>query len=123
MDIEGPHKPIESVKDFFLHLFTITIGILIALTLEALVHDHHEKALVRESVVSLDAEVQANQAKLLKHRDSMNKLVDELNRLRNEVSARRGGAKPSQATLRLTSTRRSHFCLLPRGNRLRRRRP
>jgi hypothetical protein len=101
MDIEGPHKPIESLRDFLLHLLTITIGILIALTLEALVHDHRDKALVHEAVVSLDAEVEKNQAKLIKHRNELTKLVDDLNHLENEVKARRAGAKSTDAQIDL----------------------
>jgi len=93
MDIEGPHKPIESLKDFLLHLLTITIGILIALTLEAVVHRHHERAIVAEAVTSLDAEIANNTTKVSKHRDELTQLADGLTQLQTQIKARRAGAK------------------------------
>jgi hypothetical protein len=46
MEIHAPHKPVESVKEFFLHIGIVTIGILIALGLEQAVeaYRHHELA-------------------------------------------------------------------------------
>lgn len=44
LDVHPPHSRLEGVKDFLLHLFTITIGLLIALALEGCaerVHHHH----------------------------------------------------------------------------------
>lgn len=35
MEVHPPHKPIHSVKEFMVHLLAITIGLLIALGLEA----------------------------------------------------------------------------------------
>ena len=46
LDVHAPHEKIHGVGDFFLHLFTITIGLLIALGLEAFaerVHHHHQR--------------------------------------------------------------------------------
>jgi hypothetical protein len=37
LDVHSPHEPIIGWKDFLLHLFTITIGLLIALSLEGTV--------------------------------------------------------------------------------------
>ena len=55
MEIHPPTKPIESVKDFFLHLSMITIGILIALGLEQAVEawHHHELGVeARENILN-----------------------------------------------------------------------
>jgi hypothetical protein len=44
MDVHPPHLPIHTWKDFLLHLLTITIGLFIALTLEASIESiHHRK--------------------------------------------------------------------------------
>lgn len=54
MEVHPPTKPIESVKDFFLHLAMITIGILIALGLEQSVEawHHHELGVqARENII------------------------------------------------------------------------
>ena len=47
MEIHSPH-PIHSVKDFLLQLLTITIGILIALTLEGTLERAHHRRLIHE---------------------------------------------------------------------------
>ncbi|MBZ5575749.1 MAG: hypothetical protein LAP40_04225 [Acidobacteriia bacterium] len=55
MEIHPPTKPIESVKDFFLHLFMITLGVLIALGLEQTVEAwrHHELGVqARENILN-----------------------------------------------------------------------
>jgi hypothetical protein len=64
MDIHPPHAPIRSIRDFLVQLLTVIIGILIALSLEGLVQQHHRQALVHEARVSLAAEIQDNQTRL-----------------------------------------------------------
>jgi len=101
MDIEGPRKPIECLRDFSLHLLTITIGIVIALTLEGVVQHHHERALVHEAVRSLDAEIATNRTRVAKHRNELTKLVDELTRLQGQVKSRRAGASWSNTNIEI----------------------
>jgi hypothetical protein len=46
MEVHPPHQPLHSWKDFWIHLGTITIGLLIAIGLEQSVealHHHHER--------------------------------------------------------------------------------
>jgi hypothetical protein len=78
MDIHPPTKPVESVKDYLIHLSMITVGILIALGMEQAVEAwrHHEiAAQARENILSeirdnkkeIDADranIEANQKKL-----------------------------------------------------------
>jgi hypothetical protein len=47
-------------RDFLLHLITITIGLLIALSLEGLVEWQHHRHLVHEAEASLHAEIKSN---------------------------------------------------------------
>lgn len=101
MDIEGPHKPIKSLREFFLHLLTITVGIVIALTLEAIVQRHHEHALVLEAARSLDAEIATNETRVIKHRDELAKLIGELSRLQAQVKSRRAGASWSSVNMEI----------------------
>ena len=37
MDVHAPHEPIHTWRDFFIHLITITVGLLIAISLEGMV--------------------------------------------------------------------------------------
>ncbi len=60
MDIEPPHHPIETRRDFFIHLFTITCGLLIALSLEGLVEWGHHRAIVHEARENIRQEIEDN---------------------------------------------------------------
>ncbi len=60
MDIEPPHHPIESKRDFFIHLFTITCGLFIALTLESGIDWLHHRDLVREARANIRQELEDN---------------------------------------------------------------
>jgi hypothetical protein len=60
MDVHAPHDPIHTWKDFFLHLITITIGLLIALSLEAGVELLHHRNEVKETREALRIEREHN---------------------------------------------------------------
>jgi hypothetical protein len=60
IDVHPPHEPIHGWRDFLLHLLTITIGLLIALSLEGLVEWQHHRHLVHEAEASLQAEIESN---------------------------------------------------------------
>ena len=53
MDVHAPHEPIHSWKDFWIHLGTITIGLLIAISLEQSVealHHLHQRHQLEEDL-------------------------------------------------------------------------
>jgi hypothetical protein len=60
IDVHPPHEPIHGWRDFFIHLSTITIGLLIALSLEGCVEWQHHRHLVHEAEASLRTEIQQN---------------------------------------------------------------
>lgn len=60
MEIDLPRAPIESVKDFFLHIFTITVGILIALGLEQSLEAYHHYQLANEARANIVSEIRDN---------------------------------------------------------------
>jgi len=60
LDVHPPHQPLHGWRDFFIHLFTITIGLLIALSLEGCVEWRHKRHLVHEAEASLHAEIASN---------------------------------------------------------------
>ena len=60
LDVHAPHKTIHGTGDFFLHLFTITIGLLIAVGIEALVTRHEHRKLAQEAVETMTAEIRRN---------------------------------------------------------------
>ena len=60
MDVHAPHEPIHGVKDFFLHLLTISVGLLIAVGIEGCVELHREHKLVREARETMHEEIEHN---------------------------------------------------------------
>ena len=88
LDVHSPHEPIIGWKDFLLHLFTITIGLLIALSLEGMVEWFHHRHLVHEAEASLYHEIDGNAkglngavTDLHKQRDDLKHDVVVLNQL------------------------------------------
>jgi hypothetical protein len=60
MDIHPPEHPIKSVRDFLLQIFTITCGIIIALSLDAFVTWRSDVGLARVARADFRAELQDN---------------------------------------------------------------
>jgi hypothetical protein len=60
LDVHPPHEPLYRWRDFFIHLATITIGLLIALSLEGCVEWQHHRHLVQEAEASLQREIRSN---------------------------------------------------------------
>jgi hypothetical protein len=90
MEVHPPHQPIRTWKDFLLHLLTITIGLFIALTLEASIESIHHRHLVRDAHRSLRQEIQANHElyaanvrRLQNNRIQLQRDIDQLRLLRD----------------------------------------
>jgi len=60
VDIHPPHGPVNSFKDFLLHLLTVILGILIALSLEGLIEWRHHGSLAEEARSNLTSEIREN---------------------------------------------------------------
>jgi len=78
MEIHAPEKPILTVKEAVVHLSIVTIGILIALSLEGLVEWTHHRALVREARANIAAEIQDNRKELQKTLDRLDYMYKHL---------------------------------------------
>lgn len=82
LDIHLPHGKLQGFKEFFLHLFTITIGLLIALSLEGWVEYRHHQHLAREAEESIRAEIANNAHEAVRQRqmikDGQKKLEADL---------------------------------------------
>jgi hypothetical protein len=60
LDVHAPHGTVHTWKDFFIHLGTIAIGLLIAIGLEQSVEALHHRQQVRETRTALHEEHQEN---------------------------------------------------------------
>jgi len=61
MEIHPIHGPVLTLREFFVHLTIITLGILIALSLEGLLEWQHHRSLVQEARENLAREISQNQ--------------------------------------------------------------
>ena len=80
LDVHAPHSPLHGTKEFFLHLFTITVGLLIATQIESCVEWRHHVRLADEARASLRVEIQKNL-------DDLKAAEPGLQSWRNEVKA------------------------------------
>ena len=64
LDVHPPHGTMHGVRDFLLHLFTITVGLLIALGLEGCVERQHHRHLVHEAEAGMRREIGENATKI-----------------------------------------------------------
>jgi hypothetical protein len=62
LDVHPPHSRIHGIGEFFLHLFTITVGLLIAVGIEGAATRHEHRKLAQEATDSLTAEIRRNLA-------------------------------------------------------------
>jgi hypothetical protein len=89
VDVHPVHRAPRSWRDFFLQLLMITIGLFIALTLQAGVESLHHRHLVREARENLRREIQINRQRyaenvrnLEKNRQQLARDIDLLQDLR-----------------------------------------
>lgn len=77
MEIHTPDRPVHSKRDFFVHLLIVTVGILIALSLEGIVEWSHHRSLVREARANLTREIRANASQLGHHLAALDRFEKE----------------------------------------------
>ncbi len=72
MEVHPPDHPIRNVRDFLLHLLTITVGLLIALGLEGLVEKVHNRHLLHTAEADLRVEIRENRKSLAEDEQHLN---------------------------------------------------
>lgn len=83
MEVHPPHGSIHNWRDFFIHLITITVGLLIALGLEGLVEVQHNRHLLHQAEANLSGEIRDNEASL--SRDEK-ELIGEKRQIENNLA-------------------------------------
>lgn len=79
MEIHAPHGSVGSVREFLVHLAIITIGVLIALSLEGCTEWVHHRSLVREARANIANELRDNKNEIDRLISDMSKMGGELN--------------------------------------------
>jgi hypothetical protein len=99
LDVHPPHEPIRSWQDFLLHLATITVGLLIALALEAGVEALHYRNIVSDARANLRREMRENQQT---YAENLKSLTADEAMLANDIEqlvAMRAGKPPQHLDL------------------------
>jgi len=91
LDIHPPEHGIHGVRDFAIHLVTITVGLLIALGLENAVEAMHHRHQRKEAEATLRQEIADNQRKLSRILESSKTTHDNMVRTLLFLQARRDG--------------------------------
>jgi len=99
MDVEPPQEPIRTVRDFLLHLLTITVGLLIALALEAAVQYLHHRNLVHDAQRNLHQEIAANRAQYETNARWVQENREQLEHDIQQLRAMRSGKQSTPANL------------------------
>ncbi|HUK34994.1 MAG TPA: hypothetical protein VLV86_13815 [Vicinamibacterales bacterium] len=100
MEIHAPEKPILTVKEAAVHLLIVTVGILIALSLEGIVEYVHHRTIVREAREIMHAEIQENHDDLERTMKQLALQTDDLGNNIEVFSAISRGEKPEHTGMR-----------------------
>ena len=79
LDVHPPHSPTHTWKDFFIHIATIVIGLLIAIGLEQTVEAIHHRHELQKAREELREEVQTNRRVNAKQLEYVHQVQAELN--------------------------------------------
>ena len=105
LDVHAPEHPIGNVREFLLHLFTITCGLLIALALEnaaEALHHRHER---KEAEAMIRQELEENRAGIQAGGPVVASELKSLQALLSFVQARSEGShEPPTAQLKINFT-------------------
>lgn len=99
MDVHPPHQSIHTWQDFFIHLFTITVGLLIALSLEGTVEWLNHRHLVREARASIRREIVENRKLAVADLTSVQQDQARIEKNIQQLIGLRGGAKLEHVSL------------------------
>jgi hypothetical protein len=111
MEIHAPERPIESVRDFAMHIAVVTCGILIALGLEGVREAIHNHRLVRETRQAVREEMAINVEhmhdelpRVTLYRDQLKSLLADLPALERD--------HPEQVSVRLAAVQNPGYFFL-----------
>jgi hypothetical protein len=83
LDVHPPHKAIHGTGEFFLHLFTITVGLLIAVGIEGAVERHEHHRLSEDARETMTAEIRRN---LANTNDLLQNVEEQQKRMRGNLA-------------------------------------
>ncbi len=110
LDVHPPHEAAHTWKDFFIHIATIVVGLIIAVGLEQAVEAIHHRHELQKAREELRDEIQSNRRVNAKQLEYVHLVQAELNADMRLLLAYRTNNKPLAAPLRFDwEFRRSPF--------------
>jgi hypothetical protein len=98
MEIHAPENPIHSKKEFLFHMFTVVLGILIALGMEGIVEWAHHRALVRDARENIATEIRKNKetvdtdlAEIRRREEELNHVIEAMRQLETDPGSFKHG--------------------------------
>jgi len=102
MDVHAPHEPVHTWRDFFTHLTIVTIGLFIALSLEAFVEYVHHRHLVHEARENIRQEIEDNHKAAQEDITLLQQDLDRTNSNLDTIRRMRANPKTFKGTLTFT---------------------
>ena len=94
LDVHPPHTPTHTWKDFFIHIATIVIGLLIAIGLEQTVEYFHHRSELRTAREELHEDLVRNRRGVVKQMEYVHDIQAELKADMVLLLAHRASGKP-----------------------------
>jgi hypothetical protein len=91
LDVHPVHGKMHGFKDFLLHLFTITVGLLIALALEGCVERWHHREIRDEADSNLRQEIRDNAKEIEESHQSVLSELENVKKMMPFLEARKAG--------------------------------
>src|SRR5215471_1249430 len=99
MEIHVPHKPVLTVKEFFVHLAMITLGVFIALSFEGIASWFDHRALARDATANLTNEIRDNKKELDRVLSQLGQTHKDLEEIAKTVSTLADAKTPKPKSL------------------------
>jgi len=113
IEVHPQHKPLQSIKEFLVHMLAITLGLMIALGMEFGIIWHEHRSLAREARANITSEVRTNQEELAHSRTALQAEDAALQRLLDFTKAlrkdRRTATPDIALNIRLSNLNRSSW--------------
>jgi hypothetical protein len=113
LEVHPQHKPINTVKEFLIHMLAITLGLMIALGMEAGVQLHEHHKLASEARANIATEIRTNQSELTRSLSALRMEDAELQKVLDFTKAlrkdRNSPVPDVELNMKLTTLNRSSW--------------
>jgi hypothetical protein len=113
MELDATDRPVLTLKAAVVQLGIVTMGVLIALSLEGIVEWSHQRALVREATANLTSELEANHQELNRFIGKIGPMRDKLVHTIEVINALPDSAQSQEALSLFRPGANPNFLMVP----------